>query len=449
MHTRKGIAGIILVLTAGSILAGGARAAEWHVAPEGRPENNGTQQSPWDLRSALTGRQDRIRPGDTVFLKEGTYMVERSEGGTRASYDIRLVGTAEQPIHIRPAPGARATIDGGLRIVAPSQHLWLWELELTTTGPRPRDPVLPADLADALRASMEDPDREACKVQGGGLNILSGDGHKAVNLVVHDNYSGIDSWRPAHNTEVYGCLIYNNGWIGPSRGHGHGSYTQNEHGTGTKLYSNNIYMRGYGCSMHAYGSGRAWVDDYVIENNIVYDFTYARSGEFLIGGGRPSRNIRVIGNILHHHNMRVGYDAPHNENAAIRDNVIVGGNLNIVRYRQAEESNNLVMPRGRVEPRLITRVFPNQYDPTRANIVIIDAGNSNAGLRRVQIDASAVLDEGAAYRLMDPQNFFGEPIHQGTADSAGRITVPMQGEIAVFVLLAGESCGNIRFKAPS
>ena len=39
---------------------------------------------------------------------------------------------------------------------------------------------------------------------------------------------------------------------------------------------------GFGYSMHAYGSSRAYVDNYVAEGNIVYD-----AGQFLIGGGRP------------------------------------------------------------------------------------------------------------------------------------------------------------------
>lgn len=42
----------------------------------------------------------------------------------------------------------------------------------------------------------------------------------------------------AIDSEVPGCLICDNGWIGPDRDHGPGIYDQNQ--TGTKLVTDNI-----------------------------------------------------------------------------------------------------------------------------------------------------------------------------------------------------------------
>lgn len=42
-------------------------AAEWYAAPHGRPDAQGTRRAPWDLPSALKGRQ-RIGPGDVLWL---------------------------------------------------------------------------------------------------------------------------------------------------------------------------------------------------------------------------------------------------------------------------------------------------------------------------------------------------------------------------------------------
>ena len=90
---------------------------------------------------------------------------------------------------------------------------------------------------------------------------------------------------------------------GTDRGHGHAIYTQNE--DGTKTVTDCIMTGGYGYTMHAYGSKRAYVDNYLIEGNIAY-----KANMFLIGGGRPSHDIRVLENYLYGVSMQIGYSAP-------------------------------------------------------------------------------------------------------------------------------------------
>ena len=91
---------------------------------------------------------------------------------------------------------------------------------------------------------------------------------------------------------AHGCLIYDNGWAGTDRGHGHAIYTQNE--DGIKTIADCIMTGGHGYTLHAYGSARAYVDNYLVAGNIAY-----AADTFLIGGGRPSHNIRVRDNVLH------------------------------------------------------------------------------------------------------------------------------------------------------
>ncbi len=136
----------------------------------------------------------------------------------------------------------------------------------------------------------------------GGLNVYSGRGCKYIHLVIHDNAQGISFWSGATDNEIYGCIIYDNGWEAPDRGHGHAIYTQNE--KGLKTIADCIMTGGYGFSLHAYGSPRAFVDHYLAVGNIVY-----RSGPFLIGGDRPSRDIRVFDNFLYRASMQIGYSA--------------------------------------------------------------------------------------------------------------------------------------------
>ncbi|MCD6395662.1 MAG: hypothetical protein J7M40_19430, partial [Planctomycetes bacterium] len=79
------------------------------VAPDGRADNAGTQAAPWDIASCLEGKRD-VAAGDTVFLFEGTYRRRPKE-----RFEIRLTGTAANPVHIRPFSNGRVRIDGSLQ----------------------------------------------------------------------------------------------------------------------------------------------------------------------------------------------------------------------------------------------------------------------------------------------------------------------------------------------
>ena len=59
--------------------------------------------------------------------------------------------------------------------------------------------------------------------------------------------------------------------VGTDRGHGHCIYTQNEQGV--KTISNCIMSCRYDgtYTMHAYGSQRAYVDNFLVEENVWYD----------------------------------------------------------------------------------------------------------------------------------------------------------------------------------
>ena len=81
-------------------------------------------------------------------------------------------------------------------------------------------------------------------------------GTKIINVVIHDAGQGMEFSCPGGDAELYGNLIYYNGWKGPDRGHGHGIYTQNYEG-GSKLIRHNVLFDGFGYNLHAYGSKMA------------------------------------------------------------------------------------------------------------------------------------------------------------------------------------------------
>jgi len=411
-----------------------ASAAEYYVAPNGTPRGTGTNDSPWDLASTLAGQRP-VKPGDIVWLRGGVYANFAGDDQKLQPFVVKLAGTPEKPIIVRACKGERATIDGGLNVVAPANYLWLWDLE-----------VAPAPDREVIRETKVAGSHPADLGPGGGVTISSGKGCKYINLVVQNNSGGgFGFWTPAQDSEIYGCIVVNNGWKGPDRNHGHCIYTQNK--DGTKTIANCILTTRWGdgqYTMHAYGSSRADCDNFVIEDNIAY-----AKGPFLVGSGKPSHNIIVRRNYLYKVPMQIGYGAA-NEDCEIRGNVFFGGGLSIRKYKKAvvednlfvgaspnyqqveelQEKNNSVLKTPPAEPKVV--LLPNKYDSDRAHLAIFNWSRAEVVLVKV----APFLKPGEAFRLMHPEDFYGKPVLTGRCQG-DTITLPMKDEFAVFVLLRG------------
>jgi hypothetical protein len=396
------IALALAALLAAAAMAGGA---DWYASPNGMAKAKGTRESPLEIEAALGNSQ--VKPGDTVYLMGGKYQRRPAE-----KFVIRLAGAEGKPIQVRPAPGERAIIDGGISFQNPSAHVWLRDVEILVSEPQPAKPVGPGSFPKDFTRPW------------GGLSFDGGNACKAINLIIHDCRQGISAWSSARDTEIYGCIIYDNGWPATDRGHGHAIYTQNKDGIAT--IRDCIMTGGHGYTMHAYGSSRAYVDNFLIEGNIAYN-----GGSFLIGGGRPSHNIRARDNYLYGISLQLGYSAPFNEDCEVRDNVIVNGGLIINKYKKVVKEGNVILPKG--APRAggsRTILRSNNYDPRRANVVVFNWDKKP----QIDIDPAALLKKGDDYRLLNPRDFFGRPVLTGKYEGEP-IRVPVTGEFAAFVLV--------------
>jgi len=389
-------------------------AKDCYVSSDGKSSNLGTLNSPWDLESTLEGKK-KILPGDTIWLLEGTYRYP-DRTSKSAGYIVRLGGTRDKPVNILPLPGVRAVIDGGMTIMFTCQYLYIWNIEILTS----ENFTMTRIFAAKGSPLPKDYNRPFVGI------ALQGSNCKLINLIIHDNGNGIGCGNNSKNSEIYGCIIYDNGWKGPDRGHGHAIYTQNEEGG--KVVSDCIMTGGYGWTMHAYTSPNepAHVDNYLIKNNICYN-----AGEFLVGGANPSHNITLWHNILYGLDMRVGYSAPYNEDCELKDNLIINGQLYITGYKKVINENNRIIGKSDKRPdKPQVEIFPNNYDKNRANIVVFNWTK----LPIMQIDLKSFLKTGDEYKFLDPKNFFGEPIASGIYDG-NSVSVPVKGEFTVFVLM--------------
>ncbi|HMC67920.1 MAG TPA: Ig-like domain-containing protein, partial [Mycobacteriales bacterium] len=217
----------------------------WYAAPNGSSSGDGSSGRPWNLPTALSGGNGKVQPGDTVWLRGGTYA---------GQFRSTLTGTAAAPIVVRQYPGERAIIDGGGStsdtFVADGSYSVFWGFEMTNS-----DPARCCSTSSFFRADM----------------MVSHATHvKFINMIVHDGGPGYYTWSPYGDVEIYGAIIYNIGYDGSDRGHGHGMYLKND--VGPLVVRDNILFNSYGYGIHAYtNSGDGLLNGIHLEGNVSFN----------------------------------------------------------------------------------------------------------------------------------------------------------------------------------
>ncbi len=230
--------------------------------------------------------------------------LERAHGDVRGADQGAAVSGGERAPRrrTRPAPRDADSIGG--------QYTWYWGFEIFSSEPNRRstqDGSWPTDL-----------NRGSCV---GIAQDVAHVGIRLINLVLHDGTDAIGSFQTHQDGEIYGNLIYNNGWNGATdRGHGNGMYVQNQ--TGTKKISDNIILNQYGGGMQIYGSSAAYLDNIQVTGNTIYSSgwpsSYGCDRNFLFGGGRIATNGTMVSNYFYYPDSHgactsggsnIGYDA--------------------------------------------------------------------------------------------------------------------------------------------
>lgn len=442
----------VLLMVAGVALAATAPSAHprssHFVSPAGGPGGSGSADRPWDLATALGGAGGRVQPGDTVWLRGGTY---------HGSFRTDLRGSPGQWIVFRQAPGERATIDGTLR--AEGAYLAFWGFEIMQSDP----------TTYGIQANTDH-----------GLFI---------NLVIHDvGTQGISFWTPAVDAEMYGCIIYDNG---THENLDHGTYVHNE--DGTKLITDNVFFNNLARGIQIYASPRnPNIRNIRVQGNVSFDngtisTAVAARENLIFNAPVPTEGMVAIANMLYFAgadgiNLRAGRYAPQNNHSIVlQGNYIVGGKIGIEMaepWNQATVTGNVILGsrdlvslggeglgsryqwsgntwgRGAsrkgwhyedsaydwsdwqaktglggsdtVLPALptATKIFvrPNRYEPGRAHIVVYNWGQEP----EVAVDPAGSLQAGDRYEIRNVQDVFGAPVVSGVYQGAP-IRIPMTG----------------------
>ena len=420
----------------------------YYVGAAGSRGGKGTAAAPWDLASALGSEHPEVRPGDTIWVRGGTYA-----GDFRST----LTGTARDPIVVRQAPGERAIIDG--RLNAYGAYAIYWGFEVTQSR----------HSAGSQRG---------IDVRGRGLRF--------VNLTVHDAAgSGIGFWMEAVDAEIYGCIIYNNG---SASSLDHGIYAINR--TGRKAIVDNVVFDNFAYGIHVYGgAGQALahvdiVGNVSFGNGSISERDRAKSNLIVGGSGIQATDILVADNVFYYGpgvrtpNVRLGYDRDiENGDARMLGNVVIGGSpvVDLTRWKDIRIERNLfsgegvlvaletrpslrfewrgntalaevpepwtlggvrmTLPRwaealgiGDASPGSVPRlgspniiIRRNRYDTRRAMIVVINPG----GAPIVSADLAAVLHRGQRFELRNVHTPLGAPLMSGRYSGAA-VDLPMR-----------------------
>jgi hypothetical protein len=251
------------------------------VAVDGSPQGTGTKKRPWDLQTALS-HPEAVRPGDTIYLRGGTYA---------GKFVSVLSGSQANPITVRSYRNEWAKIDGfvttattssvgrgasgedvvftvedgskfreGNQITIDDEVFYVrsseknvvaaihgWNGTESASHSAGAQVILGGNQleirgSDAIYVDFEitnsDPVRTSATVNSQNAPRLRGEGvwqagarTKLINLVIHDCQEGVFTNASAVDSEIYGCIVYNNGYVAGGVANGHGIYVINDRPT--------------------------------------------------------------------------------------------------------------------------------------------------------------------------------------------------------------------------
>jgi hypothetical protein len=191
--------------------------------------------------------------------------------------ETKIHGTAGQPITFRQMPGERAQIVGSLTLWDSIGYVIFRDFELYSGDER--------RVSKQTGVGFSPTDLPNFKA---GIQVYAPN-FSFINLVVHDSVrSAFYTSVEASNTQIYGCLVYNTGWISPDNAEGHSFYLQ-----GAGAISDCIAFNSTGVNFHLYANSEGcWLRNMIVDGNVAFGAGRLQrvrpSRDWIVGVDNPS-----------------------------------------------------------------------------------------------------------------------------------------------------------------
>ena len=329
-------------------------------------EGDGTLCNPWNLRRGFeqvhsrpginggwvtlkSAGENYAKPGDIVYLLGGTYMLHEVGPVDPTNYiHVTIndnsncpgfVGEIDNPIHVRPYPGHHVIFDltfsqdqiDNINFPAPGNRYY--NNSLKTRGKYTNYYDFEVLDSHGKRTTYQAGSFPTDTYQGsfgpGGDGYEETKGLKYINLIVHDLCGGPGSGVFDIDLEIYGCIVYNNGWDFIDEGstaranHGHGIYVRNIEGSTKKIYDNIVFNQ-FGYNIHAWAGGSDIISGIELERNITFGYEAASAYAGYGGSGFLVRDCEVV-NVTENHLYGGSPELGYVKNATFHKNYVVDG----------------------------------------------------------------------------------------------------------------------------
>ena len=242
-------------------------------------------------------------------MRGGTY-----QGGYLTNYsgslDLLLAGDTNSPITIQPYRNEKPVIGVGLDSASQAGQILAIDGQFTI-------------LRD-VEITNPSTNRYSWAKYAAGVSLY-GPYNKLINCIVHDTGEGLWIGLGAHQSEVYGCVVFNNGLQNMSltnsdgtarepdtRGHGHGFYARSEQPT--TFLAENIVFNGFDLGFQCYTTSSSQpINGIRLEGNITFgngrnSFSGDGANNILVYGGGLVDNLLVYTNFAY----AIGYSCGEN-----------------------------------------------------------------------------------------------------------------------------------------
>ena len=345
---------IIIVMVVDAL----AFATEWYAAPSGTNYCKGVGSfiDPWDVHTVLwntvyTNQTSHpIQPGDTVWLRGGTYIGHSQTINTTNMFTTwlsglegrPLSGTEAQPIILRSYLDEIPIFDGVFSV--DNTNCWFWGLHITLS-----DDPMPLDLTREEQDTAVDDGL----YRKGRLDVPSGLNLKFINCVIYDTYAS--SSIGGVGTEIYGCLLLYNGRFASDLPSGHGFYINKSQSPGT-IVDNCVFANNFLNGLNLYGAtGAGSLNNLKCINNVLFgNGTFVDTGTYnLLAGVEGGVSNIVLGSNIsrgksgldpnsQQANLYLGYGGCLVVNPVVTNNILLYGGLSIKSNISGIVTNNRV-----------------------------------------------------------------------------------------------------------